>query len=443
MHAHVGNSALPLLALLDAGTSADFFAHSALWILFFLVPVMLAGYAVYCGFSTPLRRQERARVFLDLLEAGFRQGQRPETALAQAAQSNDPSLGRSFQRLAARLRQGLRLSQALEEVPKLLPPQVAALLRVGEEAGDLRKVLPACRGLLRDAQSQTRNGFNYLVITCLVIMPIMPILIWTLNTMVFPKFLEILYGYSQPVPAITLLVMRTGYWVAGVQLAIALCLCCWIGFYVRGPRAYGYLRVDGQKTPRRPIFRKPIFDTSGYSPGSLRTLFGIRINPLGSPDLWQVVGRVVAPLRDRILFALPWRRRRLQRDFCATLSLLLDAGTPERAAVALAAEGTASHVFIRRARRALADLAAGKPLREALRQIDQAGEFSWRLANAAEHPDGFLPALSGWMDALEAKAFQQEQTASQLITTGLVLCNGLVVGLIAAGIFTVLISLEQ
>jgi type II secretory pathway component PulF len=186
-----------------------------------------------------------------------------------------------------------------------------------------------------------------------------------------------------------------------------------------------------------------VWDTSGYSRGSLRTLFRITINPPGLSVLWRLIGRSLAPLRDRILFALPWRRRRLQRDFCATLSLLLDTETPERTAVALAAEATASHVFIGRARRALADLAAGKPLREALRRIDNAGEFSWRLANAAAHPDGFLAALSGWMEALEAKAFQQEQTASQLITTGLVLCNGVVVGLIAAGIFTVLISLAE
>jgi hypothetical protein len=76
-----------------------------------------------------------------------------------------------------------------------------------------------------------------------------------------------------------------------------------------------------------------------------------------------------------------------------------------------------------------------------LRRFDKAGEFAWRLSNAAAQEGGFLPALAGWMEALDAKAFQQEQTASQIITTSLVLCNGLVVGLIATGIFAVLISL--
>jgi type II secretory pathway component PulF len=169
----------------------------------------------------------------------------------------------------------------------------------------------------------------------------------------------------------------------------------------------------------------------------------IKFSPLMRTPLWNFIGRPLAPLRDRILYALPWRRRRLQRDFCATLSLLLDAELPEPAAITLAAEATANHVFVKRARRALEDLAAGRPLQTALGRFDKDGEFSWRLANAAAQHGGFLPALSGWMEALDAKAFQQEQTASQLITTGLVLCNGLVVGLIATGVFSVLISLEQ
>jgi general secretion pathway protein F len=403
------DSSLPAFG--GVGTAGDFAASGCLWLVFFFVPVACVAYLVYHGFSGPLRRQERTRMFLDLMEAGFRQGQRLEIALAQAAQTNDRSLGALFQQVAARLREGARLSEAVDEVPRLLPPQVAALIRVGEEVGDVRKVLPACRGLLKDADSQTRNGFNFMVIANLVLLPTMPILILILNVLVFPRFMEL----TQEAPAVTLLVMRIGFWVADAQLLLAFFLWCWVCFYVRGPRAYGWVRVDGKKSPPPPVWGTP---------------------------LWNFIGRPLAPLRDRLLYALPWRRRRLQRDFCATLSLLLDAETPEPAAITLAAEATANHVFVQRARRALEDLAAGRTLQVALQRFDQAGEFSWRLANAAAQQGGFLPALSGWMEALDAKAFQQEQTASQLLTTGLVLCNGLVVGLIATGIFATLISLE-
>jgi type II secretory pathway component PulF len=438
MHDHIGNLALPMLAFFGVGTAGDFVASGLLWFLIFFIPLAALASLVYRGFSAPLRRQERTRMFLDLLEAGFRQGQRPEVALAQAAQTNDPSLGKLFQQLAARLREGLRLSQALDEVPALLPPQVAATIRVGEEVGDVRKVLPACRGLLKDADSQTRNGFNYLVIANLVLMPTMPILILILNTFIFPKFIEITGSYAQPAPAVTLLVMRIGFWVAEAQLLLAFCLWGWVCLYIRGPRAYGWVRADGTKAPRRPILNWPPwkFTRAGFN-------WRLEFSPIIRPLLSNFIGRPLARVRDRLLYALPWRRRRLQRDFCATLSLLLDSETPEPAAMALAAEATANDVFIQRARRALQDLGAGQTLQAALRRFDKAGEFSWRLANAAAQQGGFLPALSGWMEALDAKAFQQEQTASQLITTGLVLCNGLVVGLMAAGIFTVLISFME
>jgi type II secretory pathway component PulF len=420
------------------GNAGDFFASGLMWLLLFFIPVAAIAFLIYHGFSVPLRRQERTRIFLSLIEAGFRQGHRPENALARAAETNDRSLGKLFQQMAARLREGVRLSQALDEVPDLLPPQVVATLRVGEELGDVRKVLPACCGLLHDADSQTRNGFNYLVIANLILLPTMPILILILKVMVYPKFLEIAQTYGEQAPAITLLVMQIGFWVAGIQLLLAFFLCCCFWFYMRGPRAYGSVRVDGRKASPLPVQKKPLWKFV-----RIGSDYRIEIHPIFRKPLWNFIGRPLAPLRDRILYALPWRRRRLQRDFCSTLSLLLDAETPEPAAITLAAEATANHVFVRRARRALKDLAAGKPLQAALQRFDNAGEFSWRLANAAAQHGGFLPALSGWMEALDAKAFQQEQTASQLITTGLVLCNGLVAGLIAIGVFTLLISFDQ
>jgi len=50
-------------------------------------------------------------------------------------------------------------------------------------------------------------------------------------------------------------------------------------------------------------------------------------------------------------------------------------------------------------------------------------------------------ALAGWHEALEAKAFQLEQSAAQIATTLLVLLNGLIVGSIVIGMFLALIQL--
>ena len=49
-------------------------------------------------------------------------------------------------------------------------------------------------------------------------------------------------------------------------------------------------------------------------------------------------------------------------------------------------------------------------------------------------------ALVGWHDALNAKAFQQQQAAAQGISTALVLLNGAFVATIVIAVFAFLIS---
>jgi len=80
-------------------------------------------------------------------------------------------------------------------------------------------------------------------------------------------------------------------------------------------------------------------------------------------------------------------------------------------------------------------------LTEAIQLIDETGEFRWRLANALHAHGGFLRALTGWHESLDAKAFQEEQAAAHTVTSGLVLANGLIVALVAIGVFSALISI--
>jgi type II secretory pathway component PulF len=144
-----------------------------------------------------------------------------------------------------------------------------------------------------------------------------------------------------------------------------------------------------------------------------------------------------------VAWHVPWKRKRIQRDFSAMLAALLDAGVPEEKALQLAGDSTANRVFERRTKAAAAELRSGAPLTEALKRLDGSGQFQWRLANALHGRCGFLAALNGWLDALDAKAFQQEQAAAHTITTGLVLFNGLIVGTLIVGIFLALIGLIE
>ena len=130
----------------------------------------------------------------------------------------------------------------------------------------------------------------------------------------------------------------------------------------------------------------------------------------------------------------------MQRDFSTMLAILLDSGVPEPEAVSLAGDCSANLVFRQRAARAVAGLRQGMKLTQAVQAMDDSGEFGWRLTNAFHGRGGFLQALAGWHESLDAKAFQQEQAAAHGITTALVFWNGLFVGAIVISVFLCLVS---
>jgi hypothetical protein len=73
--------------------------------------------------------------------------------------------------------------------------------------------------------------------------------------------------------------------------------------------------------------------------------------------------------------------------------------------------------------------------------MDDSGEFRWRLTHALRAGGGFFQAITGWNEALDAKAFQQEQATAHVVTTSLVVLNGILVGFIVVSVFGVLISI--
>ena len=374
-------------------------AAMALWIvlyvLFGLLPVCAVIYGVFFLLTLPLRRAERARFFLDLLELGLKEGRTPEAAIADAAASADRTLGASFLWLGDHLRRGMRLSNALELVPRLVPPQIRAMLKTGERIGDIKKVLPACRLLLRDSVSQVRGALNYVIIMAFLVTPFTIFVPLMLRIKVMPSYVQVFSGMMEgsSLPAFTRLIFASSGIFTLVQVGVLLLVWLALAAYVGGPRLHDWLHDQ--------------------MPG----------------------------LGDRLLCWLPWRLKRLQRDFSAMLAVLLDAEVPEAEAVALAADCTGNAVFRKRALKTGRLLAGGTRLTEAIRAMDDSGELRWRLANAVQRSGGFLRALAGWHEALDARAFQLEQTAAQVTTTFLVLLNGFIVACIVIAIFLALVQL--
>lgn len=359
-----------------------------------IVPVSAALYLLYFLLTLPMRRNERARMFLDTLELGLRQGHTPEATITSAAESRDRSFGVRFYLLAEQVRAGKRLSQALGAVPRLLPLQVTAMLEAGERLGDVSKVLPTCRRVLRDGVSHVRSALNYVLLIVFAATPAMVVIPLIINTKVLPKYQEVLgYMSGTQMPALTRMVFGEYSIFAMVQIAIVLFLWLVLLAYVGGPR----LRA------------------------------------------W--VNRLLPGAADSLILVLPWRRKRAQRDFSAVLALLLDGGMPEPDALALAAQATGNTNILRRSTAAISALRQGVKLPDALAPFDAQGELRWRILNAQHGPGGFVRALEGWHNALDAKAFQQEQAAAQVTTSVLVLINGFIVGMIVIAVFLGLINL--
>ena len=370
----------------------------AVYLVLGLLPVLGALYVIYFLLTLPMRRNERARMFLDLLELGLQSGRTVERAIVDAAASRDESLGARFHLLAAYLEGGMRLDQALRRVPRLLPPQLRAMLNVGERCGDLRKVLPACRLSVQGGVSQVRGALNYLLVLSFLATPFTLIVPLVLKIKVLPSFRAVFEGTFE-----------------GAQL---------------------------------PAFARFVFDSSttfiAIQTCVLGLIWLLTLAYLGGPRLQAWMARVVPGgerFGDWLLWALPWRRRRLERDFSAMLATLLEAAVPEAEAVRSAGDSTANAIFRARSQHAAALLTEGVKLTDALRTLDNSGELQWRLANALRGAGGFVRALTGWHEALDAKAFQLEQTAAQITTSFLVLLNGLIVACILIGMFLPLIQL--
>jgi len=339
--------------------------------------------------TLPMWRAERARLFLELIESALNHGQPVEQTLISVAESRDLSMGPRFHLVAAWLEQNLRLDEALAKVPGFLPPQVTAMLLAGRKIGDLRKVLPACRQLLQDSVSRTRAAVNYLVIATLVITPIGCWVVYVLKVLVLPKFIELSYGIGMGALGGDIqYVYRHFGTLVGIQIAMIVLLWAAEFCYIAGPRMVAWF-----------------------------------------------------PVLERFQYRVPWRRKRLQRDFSTMLAVLLDSGVSEPEAVTLAADCTANGVLRRHAARAVDDLRKGMKLTDAVRAMDDSGEFGWRLTNAVHGSGGFLRALAGWHESLNAKAFQEEQAAAHGITSALVLWNGLFVGAVVISVFMFLISI--
>lgn len=186
------------------------------------------------------------------------------------------------------------------------------MLKAGLELGGVAQVLPGCRRLLRDGGAHVWHAHHYLMLFAFGTSPLWILVFTTLCVFVLPKFQQI--GQDMGVVSLGLmgsLLDWSGLSIAGQAMLV---LALWLGaiLYCGGPRLTNWLARH-------------------------------------SPFSW-----------DRLASLVPWRQRRMQRDFSTVLAVALDAGLPEARAIMLAGEGTGNEVFRARAVAAVQDLQRGK-----------------------------------------------------------------------------------
>lgn len=360
-----------------------------------LVPGALLAVAAYAVLALPQRRLSRARFFLDLLSTGLSRGKRPEETIVELSSDPDLPFGRSFTRSAALIQQGAPLVAVFNENPAFLPPAVNATLRAGVEMGDLQRVLPACDDMLRDGPAQSRHVLNYAILWLTAFAPTICAVIAVLQVFVLPKYRVIMEDLSEGLPPMPEYpALEIANVLASVMAVASVIVLLGLILHAGGPRLVRWLQ-------------------------------------LGSPSVL-----------DRLAMLVPWKRKRAIRDFTGLLSILLDAGLPEERALRLAAECCSNGVMRERVLRSAQEL-RGVGLVDALIPLDSTGELRWRLTNVTRSGSSFTTALTGWREALDARAFQQEQASAHVITSLLVVLNGVTVGAVAVSLFGMLIHVVE
>jgi len=351
------------------------------FVLFFLCFVAWT----YRWFFLPVDRREQARFFLELLSLAEESEHSIEQTIIEFSKSGERPLGEQFDLVARHIESGLNLPEALAKVPRYLPAQVVATLKVGHETGSMNMTLPMAQENLREKNQNTRGEWVYLIAVMLIAVMIVGIIM----TYVVPKFKMIYADMLEPgevLPEFTMLVLTISDTIKNNAAALFIPLFLLLGVWF-------YSKKKG----------------------------------------WL----------DTFWLSIPWRRKRLQRDYSRVLALLLDSGVPEEKAVQLAAQGTSNRVLKKRAVIVIAGLQSGWGLTEAIKLMDDSREFQWRLTNALQTEGNFVDALSGWHQSLSARADRQHQTFSVLMETTALLLLGMVVGSIMVGMFLPLIRLME
>jgi general secretion pathway protein F len=254
-------------------------------------------------------------------------------ALDGLAEEENPALRSVVVKLADSVRKGAALSAALEEHPNLFSKLYVSMIRVGEEAGVLPRVMGDLAGLLEhedDVRGEVKGAVAYpLFVLCFGIVTVTVLLTW-----VMPRLFGMLQEMLTVLPLPTLILLKVSGFLHHY----------WVGVVLGGPALVGgawyYFRTaDGAEVWDRTKLRLPVMGsvfraaalsrfartlgTLVRSGVSLLPALKIVENTIGNRVLARQVARVAEETRGGDSLAGPLRNLDL---FPKTVVQMIDVG---------------------------------------------------------------------------------------------------------------------
>src|SRR4051794_6240924 len=138
---------------------------------------------------------------------------------ALAEEKGDPRLAAAAERLAARLRQGATIHEAIDSLDPQLPTEIAGLLRAGIEGGNLAGTFERFSQQRLAAERFNRRIRGALAYPLLILIILVPLLLF-LSLYVIPMFGDIYHEYGLAPPTVTELILQTAKQLPTLVIAI-------------------------------------------------------------------------------------------------------------------------------------------------------------------------------------------------------------------------------
>ena len=171
----------------------------------------------------------------------------PQALDGLSEEEENPALRATVMQIAESVRKGIAFSAALEEHPRLFSKLYVSMVKVGEEAGVLPKVMSDLAALL-EHEDELRGEVKTAVAYPVFVLGFGIVTVTILLTVVMPKLFSMLEEMSTTLPLPTVILLKVSGFVHAYWIPIALLvagLVASVRWYVRTPK--GAEKWDGVK----------------------------------------------------------------------------------------------------------------------------------------------------------------------------------------------------